>query len=231
MSSTDSSLVAHVARPIVACVHQGQELDLILIGSGRCRAGLEARAAALGLGERVRFCDQLPSGEAVREQLDQADLFVLPSRAEGAPRAMIEAMARGLPCIGSTVGGVPELLAPDDLVPPGDVRVLAGKIRKVLSDSECLARMSKRNLEKAREYRQEILRQRRDEFYRYLLRRTERWQRARGFAAQGGAVGSESRILAAAGAGQSIPRSWQRHCRWSVAGGYHGQLLLGHDAR
>jgi glycosyltransferase involved in cell wall biosynthesis len=98
---------------------------------------------------------------------------------------MIEAMARGLPCIGSTVGGVPELLAPDDLVPPGDVGALAGKIREVLSDSERVARMSKRNLEKAREYRQEIVRQRRDEFYRYLLRRTEEWQRAWGFAAQG----------------------------------------------
>ena len=165
------------------CVHQGLNLNLILIGSGRCRAGLEAREAALGLGERVRFRGQLPSGEAVREQLDQADLFVLPSRAEGVPRAMIEAMARGLPCIGSTVGGVPELLTPDDLVPPGDVRALAGKIRDVWSDSDRLACMSKHNLEKAKEYRWEILRQRQDEFYRYLLRRTAEWQRARGFAA------------------------------------------------
>ncbi len=168
-----------------ACVHQGLDLNLILVGSGRCRAGLEARAAALGLGERVRFCGQLSSVEAVLEQLDQADLFVLASRAEGVPRAMIEAMARGLPCIGSTVGGVSELLAPDDLVPPGDVRALAGRIREVWSDSERLARMSKRNLEKAREYREEILRQRRDEFYHYLLRRTEEWQRTRGFASQG----------------------------------------------
>jgi glycosyltransferase involved in cell wall biosynthesis len=164
-----------------ACVHQGLDLNLILVGSGRCQAGLEARAAALGLEQQVRLCGQLPSGQAVREQLDRADLFVLPSRAEGVPRAMIEAMARGLPCIGSTVGGVPELLAPDDLVPPGDVRALADKIREVRSDPARLARMSRRNLDKAREYRQESLRHRRDEFYRDLLRRTEEWQRARGW--------------------------------------------------
>jgi glycosyltransferase involved in cell wall biosynthesis len=168
-----------------ACVQQGLDLNLILVGSGRCRAGLEARAAALGLGERAHFRGQLPSGEAVRKQLDRADLFVLPSRAEGLSRAMIEAMARGLPCIGSTVGGVPELLAPDDLVPPGDVGALAGKIREVWSDPQRLARMSRRNLDKAREYGQEVLQHRRDEFYRDLLRRTEEWQRARGLAAQG----------------------------------------------
>lgn len=165
---------------VAHCIDEGLDLRVVLVGGGRYRAVLEARAAALGLGERVRFCGQLASGQAVREQLDQADLFVLPSRAEGLPRSMIEAMARGLPCIGSTVGGVPELLPPQDLVAPNDVRALALKIGQVLGDPERMARMSERNLAEAREYREEVLSQRRDAFYRYLLGRTEAWQQASG---------------------------------------------------
>lgn len=93
---------------------------------------------------------------------------------------MIEAMARGLPCVGTTVGGIPELLPPEDLVPPGDVPALAAKIRQVLGDPQRLAQMSRRNLEKAREYSEHMLTPRRDEFCRYLLRRTEEWQQAKG---------------------------------------------------
>lgn len=157
------------------CLRAGLELNLVLVGEGKHRAELEARARAQGLSERVRFLGQLPAGKAVRAQLDQADLFVLPSKTEGVPKAMIEAMARGLPCIGSTVGGIPELLPPEDMVPPGDAVALAAKIRAVLTDPERMARMSARNLEKAQEYCEEILRQRRIAFYSYVREKTEEW--------------------------------------------------------
>lgn len=160
---------------VAICVREGLDLKLVLVGDGRYRAELEARAAALGLGQRVCFRGQLPAGDGVRAQLDQADLFVLPSRQEGLPKAMIEAMARALPCIGSTAGGIPELLPPEDMVPPGDVVALARKIREVATDPERMARMSARNLEKAKEYREEVLRERRTAFYRYLRERTEAW--------------------------------------------------------
>jgi len=136
---------------------------------------LEAQVASLGLGERVHFCGHLLSSALVRYELDRADLFILPSRQEGLPRAMIEAMARSLPCIGSTVGGIPELLPSEDLVPPGDVVALASKIREVVTDSERIARMSARNLETAKEYRDEVLRERRNHFYRYVREMTEAW--------------------------------------------------------
>ena len=55
---------------------------------------------------------------------------------------MVEAMARGLPCIGSAVGGIPELLPADDLVTPGDAPGLARKLQEVLSDPARLARMT-----------------------------------------------------------------------------------------
>jgi glycosyltransferase involved in cell wall biosynthesis len=88
---------------------------------------------------------------------------------------MVEAMARGLPCIGSSVGEIPELLPSEDLVPPGDVAALANKIREVATDPERMARMSARNLEKAKEYRDELLQDQRIAFYRYVREQTETW--------------------------------------------------------
>jgi glycosyltransferase involved in cell wall biosynthesis len=96
---------------------------------------------------------------------------------------MIEAMARALPCIGSTVGGIPELLPPEDLVPPGTAVALAAKIQQMLRDPRRMARMSARNLAAAAEYRQEALWGRRVEFYHQLRARTEKWLAGRALAA------------------------------------------------
>jgi len=86
---------------------------------------------------------------------------------------MIEAMARGLPCLGSQVGGIPELLPPENLVPPGDAGALARKIAEVVADSGRLARMSARNLDDATGYREEALTGRRRSFYRHVRELTE----------------------------------------------------------
>src|SRR5262249_7245467 len=117
------SLINAVAR----CRAHACDVRLTIVGDGRCRARLEALAAAEGGQAFVRFTGHL-DGRGVRDTLDTADLFVLPSRAEGLPRAMLEAMARGVPCLGSRVGGVPELLPADRLVPPGDAAALAAAV-------------------------------------------------------------------------------------------------------
>jgi glycosyltransferase involved in cell wall biosynthesis len=160
---------------VAVCVREGLNIQLILIGNGQYRGELEAQAQILGIGERAIFLGQLQAGEAVRAQLDRAELFVLPSHQEGLPRAMVEAMARALPCIGSTVGGIPELLPAEDIVPPGDVVALATKIREVVTNPERMARMSARNLEKAHNYQDNVLREKRNAFYRYVRERTEKW--------------------------------------------------------
>jgi len=160
---------------VAVCVAEGLDIKLVLVGDGQYRQKLEARAQGHGLGDRVCFKGQLTAGDAVRNQLDLADIFVLPSHQEGLPRAMVEAMARALPCIGSTVGGIPELLPPEDLVAPGNVAALARKIREVATNPERMARMSARNLQKAIEYRDEALREQRNEFYRYVREMTEAW--------------------------------------------------------
>ncbi|MEY3867405.1 MAG: hypothetical protein RLZZ338_1296 [Cyanobacteriota bacterium] len=160
---------------VAACVQEGLDLKFTLVGDGKHRSELEARAKSLGLGDRVSFLGQLSGGDAVMAELDRADLFVLPSHQEGLPRAMLEAMARALPCIGSTVGGIPELLPPEDMVPPGNVTALATKIRQVITDPDRMERMSARNLQTAKEYRDEILQKQRIEFYRYVREITAAW--------------------------------------------------------
>lgn len=158
-----------------ACVAEGLDLQLVIVGDGKLRGELEARARNCGMGDKVKFLGQVPAGAPVREQLDDSDLFVLPSYTEGMPRAMLEAMARGLPCIGTTVGGIPELLAEEDMVPPGDARALADKIRGIARDPGRLSMMSERNLEKAGLYSDRLLKTKRTAFYKYLRDVTQTW--------------------------------------------------------
>ena len=136
---------------------------------------MQQLAADRGVADRVRFLGQVPAGEPVREQLDAADLYLIPSRAEGLPKALIEAMARGLPCIGSRVGSIPDLLADEDLVPPGDARALADKLMEVAGSPDRMNQMAKRNLATAREYRNDVTDRRRHALYDHVRKSTEQW--------------------------------------------------------
>lgn len=158
-------------------VRNGADLSVVFVGDGRRRKDVESCTAARELGGRVEFLGSLPPGEPVFEALDSADVFVLPSRQEGLPRAMIEAMARGLPCIGSTVGGMGELLPRDLLVTPGSVGELAEVIARVVADPDQLSKMSARNLEVSRNYATTILGPRRRSFYSVVREAAARSER------------------------------------------------------
>ena len=162
-------------KAVASCIRQGYTIQLKIVGEGRYRPVLERLVISLNLQPYVAFMGALPYGQAVAEQLDEADLFVLASRQEGLPRAMIEAMARGLPCIGSEVGGIPELLSPEDIVPRDNVEVLARKIQEILGNYKRSEKMSERNLEQSRKYSEEQLRDRRRIFYTHVQSATERW--------------------------------------------------------
>ncbi|MFY1700053.1 MULTISPECIES: glycosyltransferase [unclassified Solwaraspora] len=144
---------------------RGVAVRLVHVGDGRLRPRLERLAAQHNLTDQVTFTGALPAS-AVFEQLDRADLFVMPSRTEGLPRAMIEAMARGLPVIGTSVGGVPELIGPDCLALAGDPAALAEAIAALLADPQRMADVASGNLARARDYRVEALAPRRAAFYR-----------------------------------------------------------------
>lgn len=164
-------------RAMATCVKQGFRLSLTVVGDGRHRPELEQFAATLGLKHCVHFVGQLGAGSAVRDALDAADLFVMPSRVEGLPRAMVEAMARALPCIGSNIGGIPELISLDSLAPVGDDAALAHVIMTVLQDSQRMARMSAENLARANEFGEESLLENRTAFLNLVKSKTAEWMR------------------------------------------------------
>jgi len=160
---------------IKAVATGGPTWKLTLVGDGRHRRDLEALARAEGTGDRVRFTGTLPPGEPVRTALDNADLFVLPSRTEGLPRALIEAMARGLPCLGTAVGGIPELLEESELLEPERVDALAGGIAALAGDPARLTALSAQNIDVARRYHADVLQPKRRAFYQILAERTRAW--------------------------------------------------------
>lgn len=108
-------------------------------GVGREQADLEARAAALGIAERVTWHGLVP--EAARF-FPAFDLFVLSSRTEGTPIALFEAMASEVPIVATSVGGVPDVVSTAEaaLVPPEDPRALAAAVRATLADPEAAGR-------------------------------------------------------------------------------------------
>jgi glycosyltransferase involved in cell wall biosynthesis len=96
------------------------------------------------LTDRVTLTGELDRA-AVAELYDRADLFVLPSLRETYPLAVMEALARGLPVIGTAVGAIPHLVGDTAgvLVPPGDVGTLAAALDRVLRDHEHRARLTR----------------------------------------------------------------------------------------
>jgi len=164
-------------RALRLCADRGLDFRLSVIGDGRLRPELASFAAQLGIGSLVEFRGALPAGAKVFAALDESDLFVMPSRYEGLPRAMLEAMARGLPCIGSAVGGIPELLDGGDIVEAGNSESLAARILEVCNSPERMRRMSRRNLNLAAQFQEHILNARWREFYTRLRETTAQFSK------------------------------------------------------
>lgn len=155
-----------IIKSIALIKSQGLNVRLKMIGDGRHRQELEQLASDLGVRQSIDFLGQLTSGDAVFKELDSADLFLLPSRQEGLPRALVEAMSRGLPAIASDVGGIPELLPADCMVKPNDANLLANKLIEVANDPNRLERMSTENIKRAKDFTGAILDAQRLSFYR-----------------------------------------------------------------
>jgi glycosyltransferase involved in cell wall biosynthesis len=160
------------------CGTNGLRVRLVLVGGGRFFDSLQREADSSGVD--ALFIGEVAGPQKAREILSGADLFVLPSKTEGLPRVMIEAMAMGLPCIGTKVGGTPELLAPEDIVAPGDALGLAAKIQQVCADPGRMTAMAQRNLHKAREYHVSALNQKRQQMYLRVRSATEAYFREQG---------------------------------------------------
>jgi glycosyltransferase involved in cell wall biosynthesis len=113
----------------------------LLIGDGEERAALEARAAALGVGARLSITGAVTDVGGV---LAAADVLAAPSRNEGMGRVLVEAMAIGLPVVGTTVGGIPDVIINGEcgyLVAPDDAHALAEALAELGVDAALRAKL------------------------------------------------------------------------------------------
>jgi hypothetical protein len=159
---------------IAALAPADPRIHLELIGDGRCQPQLRALANARGIGDRVLFAGHVGDRAHLLELLDRADVFAMPSLTEGMPRALIEAMARGLPCVGSDVGGIPELLPASAMVHPGDVDALARLLRRALDEPAFRAQLLAAGAVTAARFRPEELESRRQEWSHAIAALTSR---------------------------------------------------------
>ncbi|MDH3942569.1 MAG: glycosyltransferase family 4 protein [Anaerolineae bacterium] len=120
--------------------------ELDVAGDGPLLAELEILAEQLSLTDRVNFLGWQEK-PALAECYRSANLYVYPSRHEGMPNVVLEAMASGLPVIASRIAGNEELVLPGEtglLVPPEDVDALRDAVRELLPDAERRASMGAR---------------------------------------------------------------------------------------
>lgn len=152
-------------RALSRCKQRGLNLEMHFVGDGRMRGSFEKLAQELGVEQDAIFEGGVPWGEKLFEKLDAAHLFVFPSLTEAIGKALIEAMARGLPVIATRVGGIPELVDDDMLIPANDPESLSDRIVAVAGDHIKLNSMARRCYENATLYMDERLSPLRHAFY------------------------------------------------------------------
>lgn len=133
--------------------------EVVIIGDGPLRREIEAKAAALGVLERVKITGWL-SADKIREEILRSRAMVLPSFGEGLPVVLMESFAFGRPVIASAIAGIPELVehgVSGWLIPAGSVEALTEAMREVLSaDPVRLAGMGRAGLACVRERHDQV---------------------------------------------------------------------------
>jgi len=159
-----------VIRALAELKKQGNtNYEYHLAGSGDDET-LRSLAGDLGIAGQVVFEGRL-AHERVFTWLDEMDLYIQPSLQDGLPRAVMEAMSRGLPALGAWTGGIPELLEAKYIFPRKDVSAIARMLSTI--SSEEMETMAERNFNHAKDYQKEVLDKRRYDFYSAFAKAVE----------------------------------------------------------
>lgn len=150
----------YVIRAIAELKNKGKDFEYHLIGLGD-DSRLRRIAEDCAVMDRVYFHGALPHSQ-VFDFLDDLDIYIQPSKQEGLPRSMIEAMSRGCLCLGSRTAGIPELVESQFIFPKGDVKKICSLLNGVTKDS--LIQQATRNFEVAKEFDSKLLNDRRERF-------------------------------------------------------------------
>lgn len=133
-----------------------------LVGGGD-NSYLKTVAKKYDVTDQVKFIGPVPHNQ-VFNWLDTIDLYCQPSRQEGLPRALVEAMSRGCPAIGAKTGGIPELIMPEYIFSNGNMKEICDLL-KLFTDKNQLIKQARTCFNKAKEFESEYLNDKRNEFY------------------------------------------------------------------
>lgn len=148
----------------------------IMIGDGHLRSLFEEYARENGVDEHIEFVGWLAGFSAVQQVLQRGHVFLYPTKSEGLPRAVIEAMASGLVVIASAVDGIPELLPASLTCNEITPEAFSERVEYLVNNWDMVHEIRERNNIKAKEYHTDILSERRRDFYEKLcnVKRLER---------------------------------------------------------
>lgn len=155
----------YVIKAISVLNKAGANYHYYAIGDGD-KSRLEKIAADLGVVECVHFTGRL-TFDQVCDMLDQTDIYIQPSRQEGLPRALIEAMHQGLPALGARTAGIPELLDEEYIFDKANVAQIIALLKNF--DKERMVEQAKLNFEFSKRYVTTVLTKKRNNFFAEFL--------------------------------------------------------------
>lgn len=159
----------YVIKAISILNKKGYNFEYFLAGGGDDRY-LKLIAEKYHVSDKIKFLGLLPR-EEIFNYFDDIDIYVQPSKQEGLPRALIEAMSRGCPVLGSIAGGIPELLSSKVIFNRGDVKSTCNILKSF--NLKTMVEEAKRSFNKAQEYDKEILDKKRTDFYKEYQKKVE----------------------------------------------------------
>lgn len=159
-----------VIKAIPILNNYGFRINYLLAG-GDDPSYLKKLANKLHVEDQISFLGMLSTSE-VFEKLDVADIYIQPSLQEGLPRAVVEAMSRGCPVIGTKTGGIPELINKEFIVERKSKRGIAAAII-AMWNTKTILNEANYNFSKSQQYKEELLSNKRNEYYEYIKTRID----------------------------------------------------------
>lgn len=146
----------------IKSVYPEIEFKYELVGSGSPERLIKI-AEQCGIGKEICIKGRL-SHDEVFSWLDGLDIYIQPSTNEGLPRALVEAMSRAVPSLGSKVGGIPELLGPKEMFEVGDVTGISNCITRLMNEVQRI-NLAHEMFDTAKRYDRDLLDSLRFDFY------------------------------------------------------------------
>jgi len=155
----------YVIKAISKLNKEGYNFEYHLVGGGD-NSYLKAMAKKYKIEDKVKFLGTYTHKE-VFDYLDMIDVYIQPSKTEGLPRSLVEAMSRGCPSLGSNVGGIPELLEKNNIFKKNSSKEIYVLLKHI--NRESLMNEAKHNFKKAQEYNKDVLNKKREAFYKDFI--------------------------------------------------------------